>query len=216
MSIFQRILQEEHEKKIRQDNAFATVRALADDERRAVLARLIDAEEASVEAATSEPIASSEPTAPPSPPVDSSTYIEKAIAFVRLHPEGVRTKVVGKNIGQKMPNVDGTLRLGLKRGVLERRDGKWFFVGQPVTKPPSSKKTLRDMVLEVLVNEKRPLGAAEIFQCINKGRPNTNRGSVDAEVNRMKRDHLLVNAGSGPRGGLYALATGGEPPINIG
>ena len=152
------------------------------------------------------------------------TYVEKAAAFVRQNPEGVRTRDVAHAVGQDTSNVDGSLRMAKKRGLIERRGRMWFPAGQaapkaapvapkPVATPISMfarKPMIRDLITEVFrANENAPLGASDIYHAILPMKPDINRASVDGEINRMKVATLLVKAGVGPRGHLYALATNG-------
>lgn len=207
MNIIDRIAKQQREKTNRQETAYAMVRDLPVDDRWAVLMRLIEAEQKA--ASASEP---SRKEGPRAREVSDATYVEKAVMYVRSHPEGVRTKDVSHAIGQDPPNADGTLRQALKHGSIERRDRKWFPALRPtsVTDAPRE-KTIREVLTEVFTGRKEPLGASDIYHAAIKIMPKINHASVYGEINRMKTAGLLATAGRGPRGDLYALATGVQP-----
>lgn len=138
----------------------------------------------------------------------TGTFIEKAEQFIRSQPQGVRTRDVAVAIGQDTKNVDGTLRILLDRGRIERRERRWF----PVDSAPAvaeKPKTIRDYIYEVFAardDGSTGLTSADIFNGIQRLKPEISRASVDVEVNRMKAARLLSQVGSAGRGGLYALA----------
>jgi len=218
VSIVDRIVQLEREKKNRQDAAYAVVRALPPDERRAVLARLIDDEESNAGSgvqpdAAPSPAAAS-PAQPARPTIPGNTYIEKAVAFIREHPEGVLTREVAEAIGQDTSNVDGTLRQAVSKKLVEHRERKWF-PAPPVrlVKDKAPKKTIRDLITEVFMSDSNaPRGAAKIFQDVAKLKADINRASVDGEISRMKKEDppLIERVDTGTTGWLYRLTNGGQ------
>jgi len=58
----------------------------------------------------------------------SSSFVDRAAAFLRDRPAGARAVDVGMAIGQDPRNVGATLRNARRRGLVERRDGLWFPV----------------------------------------------------------------------------------------
>ncbi len=152
---------------------------------------------------------------------DGRSFVEKAEEYIRAHPEGVRTRDVAKAIGQDVSNVDGTLRILLKRGdiVRDQQNRKWYPASAPLqkaeTKPEPEKMTIRELIYAVFAVEKAPLGAAALYKGIQKMKPDINRSSVDGEINRMKKDKLLVAVGTAPHGGsLYNLTNGGGHAVS--
>ena len=224
MSVLEDIARRQQEKVQRIDAAFAIVMALAPDERDAVMLRLVTALETSaapgapVEPSTPATVAVVSPTTATEPPPAAwteGTFTERAAAYIQAHPEGVKTADVAKAIGQDTKNVDGTLRILVTRGVIERRDGKWWPKAQKPAKTtePAKKITIRDVITQVLTEQgNAPMTSAAIFAGCHAINPKLGRPSVEGEINRMKKDELLVSAGSNGRAGLYALANadGGE------
>jgi len=204
--------QQEAERKKREDAAFSVVMALPAPERAAVLARLIKAFESAAAAASAKP---PEAKAKAEPKTNTQSFVDLAEAFVLAHPEGVKTRQVADGIGQDVSSVDGTLRLVVKRGSIERRGRLWFPKRKSngvAAKAKPKKKTIRDLICEVYASEKRNLGALEMYEGLKRIKPDINRASVDGEINRMKNNKppLLVQVGNGPHGGgLYALSNDG-------
>lgn len=193
--------------------------ALSPAERRTVLVRLIEVIER--EATTSQPESAVVQLAPPvavktevAVVTRGPSYVDKAEAFVLSHPNGVRTREVAEGIGQDVSAVDGSLRIALnKRGTIERRGRFWFPKGKETAPPPKpEKKTIRDLICEAFAAEGRPLSAAELYEAIQRIKPDINKSSLDGEINRMKYHHppLLTTADTGPHGGgIYKLTDGG-------
>jgi hypothetical protein len=154
----------------------------------------------------------------PSPTVNTGsaevTYTEKARAYLQQHPEGATTRAVADAIGQAPTNADSTLRYASRQGTVIRRDGLWFLAGSPVVRvEPKPKRTLRDLITEVLSNSDEPLGSGDIGDGVEQLKPGVNHGSVSAELLNMKKDGEVVVTGQGARGALYALAaSGGDQP----
>lgn len=218
MSVLEDIARRQQEKVQRIDAAFAIVMALAPDERDAVMLRLVTALEAGAAPGTPvEPnapavvaVVSATPVSePPRAEWTEGTFTERATAYIQAHPEGVKTADVAKAIGQDTKNVDGTLRILVTRGLIERRDGKWWPKAQKPAKTtePTKKVTIRDVITQVLTeNGNAPMTSAAIYGGCAAINAKLGRPSVEGEINRMKKDELLVSAGSNGRAGLYALA----------
>lgn len=217
MSVLDNIARRQHERVQRIDAAFAIVMALAPDERDAVMLRLVTALEtdaapgAPVEPGTPATVAAVSPTPVSESPVvpTEGTFTERAAAYIQAHPDGVKTADVARAIGQDTKNVDGTLRILVTRGVIERRDGKWWPKAQKPAKTtePAKKVTIRDVITQVLTEQgNAPMTSAAIFGGCAAINSKLGRPSVEGEINRMKKDELLVSAGSNGRAGLYALA----------
>jgi hypothetical protein len=224
MSDFNKIVEEERERQRLEDErrkledaAFAVVMRLSRESQRALLVRLIDAQEAtSTPKPKAKPSSDNGPKPPKATPETKgdgkATFVDSAEAFVLLHPEGVSTRQVADAIGQKISAVDGTLRQLLKRGTVERRGRQWFPKGAPVAVKPK-KPGIREDILAVYKADRGPLSAAAIFRGVQKIKPDANKASVDGEIHRMKHatKPLLVQAGVGENnGGLYALTAEGE------
>ncbi len=210
----------EDERRKQEDAAFVVVMALSKESQRALLVRLIDAQEVASGPKPKAKPASENGTKPPKPArepkaqaVDGKgTYVDRAEAFVLLHPEGVSTRQVADAIGQKISAVDGTLRQLLKKGTVERRGRQWFPMGAPVA-PKPKKPGIREDILAVYKAEKGPLSAGAIWRGVLKIKPDSNKASVDGEIHRMKHatTPLLEQVGVGENnGGLYALTSAGE------
>lgn len=208
MSIVDRIVEHERQKRNRQDSAFAAVRSLPVDERRAVLARLIEAEDQPDPELAVEPEPSS---AHRTPPPSGTTFVDKAEAFVLAHPEGVKARAVGESIGQKRDSATGSLNQAAKRGSIVNRHGTWFPVdGSRDPRGPSTKKTIRQVIIEAFAAEKKPMGAKSLYEACSKIKKDIHVASVHGEINRMKHDRLLIKAGRGARGSLFSLAPSGS------
>lgn len=206
MSALDRIIQERKERKTRREAAIAAVMALPAEDRHEVLAELITLLDTDAEIQ-----AQPEPVKEVSALVEAvGSFTDRAEVFVLRHPGGVTTAEVGTAIGQKTTSVDGTLRsLCNTRKTIERRDGKWF----PAAKPPATRRrTHRDLISEVLIAGKRPMGASDIISEIQKIDAERKRESLEAELHRMREDGLLAAEGSNGRGALYVLTNGGEAP----
>jgi hypothetical protein len=65
--------------------------------------------------------------------------------------------------------------------------------------------TLREAAMKALRGGKK-LGAGQLHKAMLKIKPDTNYGSLLAELARMQSDKVLVKAGSHSRGALYGLA----------
>jgi hypothetical protein len=227
VSVLDRVQHETAQKKQRDhavNTAAALIIALPREQRAGALSEMIakidlaEAEEAAASKPTNEPPKVASNGAPPVEKVetDGRSFVEKAEEYIRAHPEGVRTRDVAKAIGQDVSNVDGTLRILLKRGdiVRDQKNRKWYPANAPAQKPETKpeKMTIRELIYAVFAVEKAPLGAAALYKGIQKIKPEINRSSVDGEINRMKKEHppLIVAVGTAPHGGsLYNLATGG-------
>jgi hypothetical protein len=154
------------------------------------------------------PVVSDEPDDP------GGKYVDKAETYVLDHPEGVDTADVAKAIGQKVENVDGTLRQVMNtRKTIERRDGKWcpksVAPSAPVT---GGRKTIRKTIFEALATAKKPLDSADIWQGAKEIDPDLVRGSFENEMNRLRKEKLIVIVPGkvGKHGsGVYTLANGG-------
>lgn len=203
MGVIDQILQEERDRKAREDAAYAAVMALSRESRRSVLVRLIDAEEGTRPTQTVR--------------AQGGSFTDKAEAFVLSNPNGVRTRDVASAIGQDVSSVDGTLRQAMRRGNI-RRDGRLWVPqgGVPVREPKKEperrprKPGHRDRITEVLVRAGQPLGVLAIFEALKEKFPDINRASVEGEIHRMKQAGLMHQVGIGANnGGLYALK---EPP----
>lgn len=214
MSLVNQIVQQAREKKARREAAIAAVMGLPLDERRDVLADLIMLAEAE-----EQPVTAPKPQEPPtsaSAGQKRRTYVDRAEALILASPNGLTTTEIARAIGQAPTNADGTLRQLLKRGTVERRDGKWYPVSvssAPVVGAKPKAKTLRGLITEVLTTANTPLGATDIFNGLVRLKPDAKRPSVDAELVRMRHDKLLVQKGVGANnGGLFVLANGGAQP----
>lgn len=188
------------ERKARMALALAAFKALSTDERSELLAELFP----EVEAEGDTPTASSTPTRP------EGSFADRAEALVLRSPHGLTTKEVADGIGQAVASCDGTLRLLVKRGTIERRDNKWWPLTLKVVTTPQ-RKTLRDLISEVITAAGKPIGASDIFHGVLALKPDAKRPSIDAELVRMRKDNLLVQQGVGANnGGLFVLR-GGAP-----
>ena len=155
------------------------------------------------------------PPPPPNPPKPNGggSYVDKAEAYVLAHPEGVETPEVGKAIGQKTANADGSLRQVMNnRKTIERRDDKWFPKVSADAAEPPARNTIRTKIINVFLAMKKPLDSTDIWEAAKRLDPNINRGSFEGEMNRLRRDKLIV-AIEGKQGkhgsGVYVLANGG-------
>jgi hypothetical protein len=212
VSVIDRIVEQARESKRRKENIIAAVAALSPEERREVLAELILQAEADEAKTSSTP--EKRPRARRRVAGPETTYTEKAEAYVLANPQGVKTVDVSKAIGQDASSVDGTLRNLMKRGRITRQGRLWVPVptktNNVAAQPPRPERmTIRDRITQVFKdNGNKPLGAAELFEALKRVEPEINRSSVDGEMNRMRKDNLLVQAGTGPHGGgLYNLKT---------
>lgn len=129
------------------------------------------------------------------------SYVDLAERFVREHVEGSTSNEVATAIGQPAANAHQTLRhLSRTRGTVEQREGKWFSVEGGIGK----KQTIRDVIAAVLVNESALETTAIVAAARDLDRT-INEGSVVSEIQRMRRDGLVLRTGAGLRGNLYAL-----------
>jgi hypothetical protein len=149
----------------------------------------------------------------PSPKPTGGSYVDKAEAYVLAHPEGVTTPEVAKAIGQKTMNADGTLRQVMNvRKTIEHRDRKWFPKASDSYSTEPVKKTIRSTIFAVFAAAKKPLDSMDIWEGAKKLTPDINRGSFENEMNRLRRDKLIV-AVEGRHGkhgsGVYVVANGG-------
>jgi hypothetical protein len=151
--------------------------------------------------------------APQKPPKLTGSYVDKAEAYVLAHPEGVETAQVGKAIGQKTMNADGSLRQVMNtRKTIERRDRKWFPLASDDYAPEPGKQTIRTIIVNVFTAMKKPLDSTDIWEGAKRLVPTINRGSFENEMNRLRRDRLItaLEGKQGKHGsGVYVLANGG-------
>jgi hypothetical protein len=229
----ERFVRLERERVQREEAAFDTVRALSPGERRAVLARLIDAEgfgeapagrsdpaeapAAAPNSATSKrpeqltlPVRS-ESTAPgssepPSPREGYANDVDKVAALLRAHPVGMSTADVAVMIGQLAPVAAGALKLAVEMGTVRHRSGRWWpLVVETTVQKPRKKRTVRQLILQIYAeNENRPFSPADLFHRARAIEPATSRSSIDGEISRMKLSRLLDVVGDSGRGATYA------------
>lgn len=201
MSVIERIVEQARKAKERKAAVLSAFRSLEASERREVLADLILEAEAEAQ-----------PTAERAPstngqPGQSGSFTDRAEAFVLAHPDGVTTRQVADAIGQDVSSVDGSLRNAMKRGRITRTGRLWVPVASAET-AKTPKTTIRSLIERVFAEgDNKPLGAAALFEALKRFQPDINRSSVDGEMNRMRKDNLLIQVGVGPNGGgIYKLA----------
>lgn len=213
------LFQDALERKQRRNAALEAVRALPPQDRREVIAELIELER------QAEPVPAKHRVVPQpakTPAVKGQTFTDKAEAYVLGYPEGVDTAAVARAIGQDVSAVDGTLRQVMsKRGTIKRDRGRWWptnavlpalpDVGPPAEAPPRT--TIRNLIVRAFSDRSNaPLGTAQLFTDLQQLEPRINRASVEGEMVRMRKDKLLIQTGVGPNtGGLYKLVTPEEP-----
>ncbi len=225
MSVVERLVQEAREKQRRAERKEAArkaVLALAADDRRELVAEmilLIEEEErrAGVPAATALTTNGASGNganghAVVTPFEKPQSFTDKAEAFVLARPQGAKTREVADGIGQDVSSVDGSLRLAMKRGRIARVGKLWVPVSSlkktnGASAPQQTRTTIRDLINQVFAsNGNTPIGAAALYEALRALKPDINRSSVDGEMNRMRKDNLLVQVGVGPNaGGLYKL-----------
>jgi hypothetical protein len=136
--------------------------------------------------------------------IDAASYVEKAILFVRAHPEGVRGVDVARAIGQDEVNVSATLRNLMSRSLIEKRERRWF----PTSVTPTVRLTLETAIKRVL-GDGKPRGGGDLFRAVKTLLPGAKKPSVISQLVRMKQAGDVVECGRGPLGALYGLKEGG-------
>ena len=210
MGLVEKIRHEQDARKRRLEAARAAEAALKEDERREFFAEIyakVEVEAAGIEAKPTPPASRSR--LPSKANGTSGKKTDRAEAFVFAHPNGVSASEVADEIGQRIRTAESTLRQVKKtRKSIVRRSGKWFPAGE--RSQSGAKITLREAILKTLDGGKK-LGTRDIFHGVLRSLPAAKKGSVAAEIMRAKRDGLVVIAGQGPRGLLYASETGTPP-----
>jgi hypothetical protein len=136
--------------------------------------------------------------------VEAASYVEKAILFVRAHPEGVRGVDVARAIGQDEVNVSATLRNLENRSLITKRERRWF----PTSVTPTVRLTLEKAIVRVL-SDGEPRGGGDLFHDVKTLLPGAKKPSVISQLVRMKQAGVVVERGQGPLGALYGLKEGG-------
>lgn len=231
VGVVERILEQAREAKRRKAEVYQAIVSLPVDAQREVVAAALNVLPVSaqrellaelitkIEAAeSSAPViaAANGGAASTSPAAVSSTakqsFTDKAEAFVLARPAGVKTRDVADGIGQDVSSVDGSLRAAMKRGRITRRGRLWLPLPQKANGASKheapGRTTIRDLISRVFAsNGNTPLGAAALYEALKRLQTDINRSSVDGEMNRMRKENLLVQVGVGPNGGgLYQLA----------
>ncbi len=215
MSVVERLVQEAREKQRRAERKEAARKAVlelsADDRRELVAELILLVEDEERQPRPEAPQVTSVPAVPIAT-APTKSFTDRAEEFVLAHPDGVKTREVADGIGQDVSSVDGSLRLVMKRGTITRKGRLWL----PITKKANGaakhevpgRITIRDLINRVFAsNGNTPLGAAALYEALKRLQPDINRSSVDGEMNRMRKENLLVQVGVGPNGGgLYQLA----------
>ncbi len=91
------------------------------------------------------------------------------------------------------------------RGTVVKVDGRWYALDPRSIKRPT---TIRTALLDVLADG-RARSTLEIFEAVRQSRVDTSKGSLAAEVSRLKRDRLIEERGTDVHGPLYGLLDGG-------
>lgn len=218
VDVLTKLLQEKAAKAKRRRAADLIIESMSEEERREYIADWILRIEGAAPAPQQQPSSAETNNAPPPPKGRRETFVDKAERCVLDHPEGIRTADVATGIGQDVKSVDGTLRHAAeRRGSIyyDKATRCWYPKGVRPSKkgeqPARGRRiTIRDLIYQVFAAERRPLGALELYQCVQKIKSDINRTSVDGEINRMKKDKLLVRVGDGPNNGsLYNVTNGG-------
>jgi hypothetical protein len=125
--------------------------------------------------------------------------------YVLAHPEGVTTEQVAEGTHREVSNADSSLHEAAERGIIERRDDKWF----PARKKGSSgRRTIRTVILGVMDANGGPMDSTEIWQAALTVAPGLVRGSYENEMNRLRKERLIKAVGTGGRYGsaIYVRA----------
>lgn len=229
VSVVDQIVQERKQRKERRLALIASVRALPREDRQEVLAELHALEEADADADAKRVVLVSVPVpvrvepvslAPPVEPESQVTskkaktgsYVDQAEKLVLASPNGITTADVGKLIGQKTANADGTLRqVADTRGTIERVDGKWWPKKEATPKP--TRKTHRKALLEVLAAATHPMGQGDIIAEVQRIDPNRPTESLEQDMTRMRADRLIAESGTNGRGNLYVITNAGRAAL---
>lgn len=218
-----RLLQEKAARDKRRQVADTAIMAMSEEERRGFIADwLLRLESGNSKSSKTKGAKRYEDKPAPAPAsrTRGGTYVDNAERVVLDHADGIRTVDVGTAIGQDVKNVDGTLRQAARRQTIfyDKATRKWYPVSAKHKvkadgakgPPPKPKRVyIRDLVYQVYATERRPLTAMEVYHGIQKLKLDINRTSVDGEINRMKKDHLLVQVGVGANNaGLYNVTSG--------
>lgn len=183
MSVVERLLNEQKEREAKRNRAFAAVKELPLDDRCnvavAVIAEL--------------------------PPGDLHKVVAQLIRHVEKQAEQgeAAPKASEPTVELPPPHVAGRMILN---GVTNGTPAPTLSTA-PKT-GVGKKKTQRDFITEVIIAAGRAMGTGEIGKAVLALAPELNFASVKAEVQRMRKDGLLVIEGSNGRGGLHRLAMG--------
>lgn len=206
----QQLLAEQHARSQKEDLVLRSFDDLDADQKGPVLAKLVQR----MGMSHTKPVKPKAIPAKASGPALHSTFLEKTLAFLSEHPEGVTARQVSDATGQATAPADSTLRYALRRGLACHEGRLWYPTPEAAKEGAvrDIKRVIQQLILDALVDASRAMTRKEVIAAVEADAAIADLTSDDIENELealVSRRWLAFSTNVGPnKASVYQLVPG--------